>query len=218
MTTDQPDDTADGTDDADAVVVDPGDRSVEEPSGPDIDVMAWVRLYARQLGVAADVYLAVVGASLVALAVVVLLDGFGFVSAGLTGTTGALLGSGLVLAVVGLFALGVASEGPITSPSIDWPEVQLAIARAVGIIVVSVVALIVAPLLAEPAAGVAYPFELGVVVLEVVARAGLVFALPVGVGGAWVLRARRPDLGQWDRLVILAAWIVGAWLVLAATL
>lgn len=218
MTTDHPDDAhADEVDDdRDAAVTEVAAPTVEEAPGP--DVMAWVRLYARQLGVAADVYLAVVGASLVALAVVVLLDGFGFVSAGLTGTTGALLGSGLVIAVVGLFALGVASEGPITAPGIVWPEVQLAIARAVGIIVVSIIALLVAPVLAGPAAGIAYPFELGVVVLEVVARAGLVFALPVGVGGAWVLRARRPDLGEWDRLVLLAAWIVGAWLVLAATL
>jgi hypothetical protein len=189
----------------------------EAQDGP--GALAYVAIYGRQFGVVGDMYLTVVGACLVALAVVVLLDGFGFVSAGYTGSTGALLGSGFVLAVVGLFALGVASEGPMTGSVVPAPELHLTTARAIGIVVVCVVGNLAADFLAEPASRISYPFELGVVALRVASRAGLVGALTFGVAGVWALRWRYPVFRQgWDRLVLLGVWVVSAWIVLAASL
>ncbi len=189
----------------------------EAQEGP--GALAWVSIYGRQLGVVGDMYLTVVGACLVSLAVVVLLDGFGFVTAGYTGSTGALLGSGLVLAVVGLFALGVASEGPLTGAEVAAPEMHLAIARAAGIVIVSVLGNLLADVLAGPAAGISYPLELGVVALRVASRAGLVGVLTVGVAGTWALRWRYPVFREgWDRLVLLGVWVVFAWIVLASSL
>lgn len=175
-------------------------------------------VYGRQLGVVGDAYLAVVGACLVALAVVVLLDGFGVVSAGYTDSTGALLGSGFVLAVIGLFALGVASEGPMTGGEVPGPEMHIALARAIGIVVAAVAGNLAADLLAGPAASVSYPLELGLVALRVAGRAGLVVVLPVGVPATWFLRTRYPKFAGWDRVVLVALWVVSAWVVLAASL
>lgn len=189
----------------------------ESQDGP--GALEYAAVYGRQFGVVGDMYLAVVGACLIALAVVVLLDGFGFVSAGYTGSTGALLGSGLVLAVIGLFALGVASEGPMTGAEVVAPELHLAIARAAGIVLVCVAGNLAAGFLAEPASRISYPFELGVAALRVASRAGLVGALPLGVAGTWLLRARYPVFRQgWDRLVLLGIWVVVSWIVLASSL
>lgn len=181
--------------------------------------LAWAALYGRQLGVVADLYLTVVGACLVALAVVVLLDGFGVVSAGYTGSTGALLGSGFVLAVIGLFALGVASEGPMTGSVVTAPDLHIALSRAVAVVLVCVAGNLAADFLAEPASRITYPLELGVVALRVASRAGLVGVLTLGVGGSWALRWQFPVFRQgWDRLVMLGVWVVSAWAVLAASL
>jgi len=199
------------------MTTDEQDGAEEAQEGP--GALAYVAVYGRQFGVVGDMYLTVVGACLVALAVVVLLDGFGFVSAGYTGSTGALLGSGLVLAVVGLFALGVASEGPMTGSEVPTPEVHLAVARAVGVILVSVAGNLLADVLADPASRISYPMELGVAALRVAARAGLVGVLTLGVAGTWALRWRFPVFRQgWDRLVLLGVWVVSAWIVLAVSL
>ena len=65
------------------------------------------------LGTMLDVGLMVLGALLVGLAIAVLLAGFELVDVSQELSTGAMLVSSLVLAVVGLFCLGVAAEGPL---------------------------------------------------------------------------------------------------------
>lgn len=65
------------------------------------------------LGTMFDVGLMVLGSLLVGLSVAVLLAGFDLVNLSQALSTGAMLVSAVVLAVVGLFFLGVASEGPL---------------------------------------------------------------------------------------------------------
>ena len=198
----------------------PTDEAPSPPTAPSRDeLLDYARLFGRQLGLVADMYLAVVGASLVALGLVVLLAAFDVVDVALSGSVGGLLGSGLVIVVVGLFAFGVSSEGPISRAALDWPELPLAIARALAIVAVAVVGLLGAGFLEGPAGSIGYVFELAVLSLRVVSRAALLFALPLGVGGAWLVRWRWPGsrIG-WDRLVLLGVWIFGSWVVLAATL
>jgi hypothetical protein len=181
--------------------------------------MDYARLYGRQFGIVGDMYLAVVGAALVALAVVVVLDGFGFVEVGLSGSTGAVLGSGLVIAVLGLFALGVASEGPMTGKVYEWPEIQLAIARALGIVLVGVGGLLAANLIDGFFDDLGAAFAISVEVLRVASRAGFFFALPVGVVGTWALRTFYPrSRDGLDRTVLLAVWVIGALVLLPGAL
>lgn len=65
------------------------------------------------LGTMLDVGLMVLGALLVGLAIAVLVAGFDLVDVSQDLSTGSMLVSSLVLAVVGLFCLGVAAEGPL---------------------------------------------------------------------------------------------------------
>lgn len=60
-----------------------------------------------------DVGLMVLGSLLIGVSITVLLAGFDLVGVGEEMSTGAMLVSALVLGVVGLFCLGVASEGPL---------------------------------------------------------------------------------------------------------
>jgi hypothetical protein len=178
----------------------------------------WARLLGRQFGVVGDTFLAVVGAALVALGVAVVLDAFDVVEIGFPGTTGAQLGSGLVIGVLGLFALGVASEGPMTGPVIDWPDVELAIARVAAVLAVSGLGLIATRFVAAPAADLGYPFELGVAALSSASLAGFFVALPLGVGGGWLMRVLLGTPPGWDRVVLLGAWTVGTWAFVLASL
>lgn len=65
------------------------------------------------LGTMFDVGLMVLGSLLIGLSIAVLLAGFDLVAVSQQLSTGAMLVSAVVLAVVGLFCLGVASEGPL---------------------------------------------------------------------------------------------------------
>ncbi len=187
---------------------------------PDPEFTRWdiARLFGRQLGLAGDMFLAVVGAGMFALSAVVFMDGFGFVTVGFTSSTGAMLGAGLVIAVVGLFAVGVASEGPMTGEAYAYPELELAISRAFGVLAVSIIGLTISSFLAPIAADISFPFELGVAVIRSVALAGLIMVLPVGVPATWYLRRELPIVRVgWDRLVLLMTWITTAWVVLGST-
>ncbi|NND85146.1 MAG: hypothetical protein HKN46_08365 [Acidimicrobiia bacterium] len=191
--------------------------STQEP----VDLGWWqtVQMFGRQLGLAGDLYLSVVGSGLLALSFVVFLDGFGIIEKELAEGTGTTLGVGLVLAVLGFFALGIASEGPLTGMAYAYPELHLAASRAIGVAVVSVLGLVAAAILEPAAARVAPPLELAVVLLRGAAFGGLVFVLPVAVPGAWWLRREFPMIRVgWDRLIFLAAWTATTWIVVGSSL
>ncbi len=178
-----------------------------------------VQMFGRQLGLAGDLYLSVVGAGLLSLSLVVFLDGFGIIQKELAEGTGTTLGVGLVLAVLGFFALGIASEGPLTGMAYAYPELHLAASRAIGVAVVSVLGLVAASILEPAAARVAPPLELAVVVARGAAFGGLVFVLPVAIPAAWWLRREFPlTRVGWDRLLFLAAWIATTWVVVGSSI
>lgn len=191
--------------------------SQSEPSG-----LSWwqaVQMFGRQLGLAGDLYLSVVGSALLALSLVVVLDGFGVVQKELVEGTGTTLGVGLVLAVLGFFALGIASEGPLTGIAYAYPEVHLAASRAIGVAIVSVLGLVAATVLAPLAADVALPLEVAVAILRAAALGGLVFVLPIVVPASWWLRREFPMVRVgWDRLLLLASWTATTWVVVGSSL
>lgn len=178
----------------------------------------WFRLFGRQFGIMGDALLAVLGSALVALGVSVLLDAFDVISVGFEGSTGTMLGGGLVLVVVGLFALGIASDGPITGPVVDWPDPELVIARVAATVVVCTLAFFVVRFVHDAVAGIGAPFEVAMTAAQATVRAGFLVALPVGVGGSWAARRWLELAPGWDRPIILGAWTMGAWAFLLAAL
>jgi hypothetical protein len=91
-----------------------------------------------------DVGLMVIGSLLVGLSVSVLLAGFGLVNVQQELSTGAMLASALVLAVIGLFCLGVASEGPLGRGRrlVGFKLWEVGIGRTLAVLVVGLLALV----------------------------------------------------------------------------
>lgn len=143
------------------------------------------------LGTSFDVGLLVVGTGLVGLAIAVLLDGFDVIEIGLTDSTGSMLGSGLVIAVFGAFALGVAVEGPIgysTRRRGTFNDIEVAIAGAVGALIAGFVLFLLANYVERFIEDLPQPFELGVTVIRSAGRAGMTAALFLGVPALWGVR------------------------------
>jgi len=90
---------------------------VTEATTPKPSAFAMLKRYAilayGAVGTMLDVGFMVLGAMLVGLAIAVLLAGFEFADLSLELSTGTMLISAIVLAVTGLFCLGLASEGPL---------------------------------------------------------------------------------------------------------
>lgn len=81
----------------------------------------------------------VIGSGLVGLAIAVFLDGFDIVDIGLDLSIGEVLGSFLVIGVVGAFAFGIATEGRYgaAATSRGFPPLEVAIGRLVGGLVIA---------------------------------------------------------------------------------
>jgi len=143
------------------------------------------------LGTSFDVGLLVVGTGLVGLAIAVLLDGFDVVEIGLTDSTGSMLGSGLVIAVFGAFALGVAVEGPIgysTRRRGTFTDIEVAIAGAVGALLVGLVLYVIANIGGGYIEDLPVPFDFAVTVIRSAGRAGMTAGLFLGVPALWGVR------------------------------
>lgn len=151
----------------------------------------WLRLGIHTLGTSFDVGLLVVGTGLVGLAIAVLLDGFDVVEIGLTESTGAMLGSGLVIAVFGAFALGVAVEGPIaysTRRRGQFSDVEVAIAGALGALLAGLVLLVAANYIRGLVEDLPIAFDFAVTVIHSAGRAGMTAGLFLGVPALWGVR------------------------------
>jgi hypothetical protein len=162
-----------------------------QPESPPSAVRYYGSLGLGASGTMLDVGLVVLGSVLLGLAIAVVLDGFDLVSIGLGLSTGAMLGSALVIGVVGGFALGLASEGPLGRGRrlVGYPEAEILVARVLGALLVGVVFLVVESYLTEPVANLPVPFQIGVDSIRAVAVAGLTAVPLVGVPLAWVARS-----------------------------
>ena len=170
------------------------------------------RIFAHGFGAMLDIGMMVIGIGLVSIAVATLLDGFGLAELSLTDTSGAMFGSALLVGVFGSFALGVANEGPLTSPR-PGEHVRLVpttIARAISMVIIAAALAWAAGRLPELLTSLPIPFELATTVIEQAGRAGLFFGLFVGLPLAVVLRMWRADLREdLDFAVIFVMWLVG---------
>ena len=143
------------------------------------------------LGTSFDVGLLVVGTGLVGLAIAVLLDGFDVMEIGLSDSTGSMLGSGLVIAVFGAFALGVAVEGPIGYSSRrrgTFNDIEVAIAGVVGALVAGLVLVLIANYARGFIDELPMAFDFGVTVIHSAGRAGMTAGLFLGVPALWGVR------------------------------
>jgi hypothetical protein len=172
-----------------------------------------MRLFWRVLGTTFDVGLMVLGSALVAFAAVVLLDGFDVVNLGLTTSTGAMLGSGLVIAVFGAFAIGVAVEGPVRHlREFSTSEMELAITRGISLLVTGVVFLTVGRIGLGHIGGLPTVFDQSLEVVVSTGIAGFTWTLVVGLVALWGVRrvfADRPWLDQIELPLLYLVWAIG---------
>jgi hypothetical protein len=156
-------------------------------------------------GTMSDVGLMVIGTLLVGLSISVLLAGFGMVSVLQDLSTGAMLASALVLAVIGLFCLGVASEGPLGRGRhlIGYQMWEVGIGRALSVLVFGLLTLFVHGLVDGVVDGLPEPLVKGAEGLRSVGVAGLTVMPLIGVplsllvrwypnGPVWLPRADLP--------------------------
>ena len=132
------------------------------------------------LGTMLDVGLMVLGALLVGLAIAVLLAGFELVDVAQDLTTGPMLVSSLVLAVVGLFCLGVASEGPLGRGRrlVGFKLWEVGVGRIIAVLGVGFAALLAYGFITRFMDGLPEPLHQGVEGLRAVAVAGM-SAMPI---------------------------------------
>lgn len=171
------------------------------------------RLFRRITGTTLDVGLLVVGTALVSLAIVVLLDGFEILEVGLTKSTGEMLGSGLVIAVFGAFALGVAVEGPIRAlRTRSGSEIEMLLIRAGSLLLVGGILLFIGRFIEKYIDELPSTFGIANDVLVATGVAGLTATLLLGATALWGLRrlyADKPWLDLIELPVLYSLWVIG---------
>jgi uncharacterized membrane protein YiaA len=175
------------------------------------------RLFRRITGTTLDVGLLVVGTAFVALAIVVLLDGFEIFDVGLTKSTGEMLGSGLVIAVFGAFALGVAVEGPIRAlRTRTGSEIEMLLIRVASLLLVGGLLLFVGRFIEQYVEELPSTFAIANEVLVATGVAGLTATLVLGALSLWGLRRIYADRSwlDWIELPVLySLWVIGTLIV-----
>jgi hypothetical protein len=171
-------------------------------------------------GTMADVGLMVLGSLLVGLSLAVLIGGFGLVDVMTEElSTGEMLISAIVLAVVGLFCLGVASEGPLGRGRrlVGFKLWEVGIGRTVAVFLAGLIALILYDFLGGLLETVPAPLIKGVEGFRVVGVAGMTVMPLLGVPLSLLVRAA-PDDYAWlrsaDIPVMFIIWTVTAMLIL----
>ena len=165
------------------------------------------------LGTMLDVGLMVVGSLLVGLAISVVLAGFDLVNVIQDLSTGAMLASSLVLAVIGLFCLGVAAEGPLGRGRdlVGFKLWEIGIGRILAALVVGLAFLIVYGLIDEALEGLPLPITTGADGIRAVGVAGStvvpLLGVPLGLVARWY-----PDGPEWlastDVPIMFIVWAV----------
>jgi hypothetical protein len=181
------------------------------------DTGAQVKRYAilgyGAFGTMLDIGLMVVGSLLVGLAVSVLLAGFDLVDVIQDLSTGAMLGSALVLAVIGLFCLGLAAEGPLGRGRdlVGFKLWEIGLGRVIAVLIVGWVLLVVHGLIGDAVDGLPLPVTTGADGIRAAGVAGLTVMPLLGVPLALVARWY-PDGPEWlpsiDVPIMFVVWAV----------
>jgi hypothetical protein len=171
-------------------------------------------------GTMADVGLMVLGSLLVGLSIAVLIGGFGLVEVTAQElSTGEMLISAIVLAVVGLFCLGVASEGPLGRGRrlVGFKLWEVGIGRTLAAFVAGLIALVLYDFLGGLLESVPAPLYKGVEGFRVVGVAGMTVIPLLGVPLSLLVRAA-PDEYAWLRTadipILFIVWTVTSMLIL----
>jgi len=165
------------------------------------------------LGTMLDVGLMVLGALLVGLAIAVLLAGFELVNVSSDLSTGSMLVSALVLAVVGLFCLGVASEGPLGRGRrlVGFKIWEVGIGRTLAVFGVGFGALLAYGFITRFLDGLPEPLFQGTEGLRAVGIAGMTAMPIIGVPLSLLVRWA-PTRYEWvsraDTPVLFVVWAI----------
>lgn len=171
-------------------------------------------------GTMADVGLMVVGSLLVGLSLAVLIGGFGLAEVTAQElSTGEMLISAIVLAVVGLFCLGVAAEGPLGRGRrlVGFKLWEVGIGRTLAVFLAGLLALLLYGFIGGLLDTVPGPIYQGLEGFRVVGVAGMTAMPLLGVPLSLVARAA-PDSYAWARKaeipVMFTVWAVTALILL----
>ncbi|MDX1468770.1 MAG: hypothetical protein R3258_05475 [Acidimicrobiia bacterium] len=180
-------------------------------------VWAYTKRYAilayGAIGTMFDVGLMVLGAMLNGLAISILLAGLGIVDSELDLSTGAMLVSAIVLSVVGLFCLGLASEGPLGRGRrlVGFKDWEVGVGRAIAVLIVGLGALGIYELLRGALEGLPSPLLKGLESIRAVGQSGITVVTLVGVPLSILVR-RAPARYAWARLadvpVMFVVWAI----------
>ena len=151
------------------------------------DPLALVKRYAilayGAFGTMFDVGLMVLGSLLVGLSIAVLLAGFEIVDVTQEMSTGGMLASALILAIIGLFCLGVASEGPLGRGRrlVGFKLWEVGIGRTIAVFIVGFGALLAYGAISGLLGDLPEPLHKGAEGLRAVGIAGMVVMPLIGV-------------------------------------
>lgn len=171
-------------------------------------------------GTMLDVGLMVLGSLLVGLSIAVLLAGFEIVNVVQELSTGGMLASALVLAIVGLFCLGVASEGPLGRGRklVGFQLWEVGIGRTVAVFLVGLAALLAYGLISGVLEDLPEPLHKGADGLRAVGIAGMVAMPLIGVPLSLLVRWA-PNAPTWldkaDIPVLFVVWAIATMAIFA---
>lgn len=183
-------------------------------------VKRYLTLAYGALGTMLDIGLMVLGSLLVGLAVAVLLAGFDLVNVSQDLSTGAMLISAVVLAVTGLFCLGVASEGPLGRGRrlVGFKLWEVGVGRVLAVLGVGFGALLIYGVVSGLLEGLPEPLHKGAEGIRAVGLSGLISMPLIGVPLSLLTRWA-PVLPAWARRadvpVMFVVWAIAAFTVLA---
>jgi hypothetical protein len=188
------------------------------------DPLEMVKRYAilayGAFGTMLDVGLMVLGSLLVGLSIAVLLAGFEIVNVVQELSTGGMLASALVLAIVGLFCLGVASEGPLGRGRklVGFQLWEVGIGRTVAVFLVGLAALLAYGLISGVLEDLPEPLHKGADGLRAVGIAGMVAMPLIGVPLSLLVRWA-PNAPTWldkaDIPVLFVVWAIATMAIFA---
>ncbi len=164
-------------------------------------------------GTMMDIGLIVLGTLLVGLGVATLLAGFDLVGTLEDMSTGAMLGSALILAVVGMFALGLAAEGPLgRGRRLDGFGIwEVGIGRAIAAFLVGFGLLILDSLIVNIIADLPDVFARGSDGIHAVAVAGMIAVPLIGVPLSLLVRSLPDAYASYRRFDLPTVFVV--WLI-----